>query len=35
MLEGASVWGIGWRLGILAAYGVVTFFLALKWFRWQ
>jgi ABC-2 type transport system permease protein len=35
MLEGASVWGIGWRLGILAAYGVVTFLLALKWFKWQ
>jgi ABC-type multidrug transport system permease subunit len=35
MLEGASVAAIGWRLAILAAYAVVTFYLALKWFRWQ
>ena len=35
MLEGASLAAIAWRLGILAAYAVVTFLLALRWFRWQ
>jgi ABC transporter DrrB family efflux protein len=35
MLEGASLAAIGWRLTILAAWGLVGFVLALKWFRWQ
>jgi ABC-type multidrug transport system permease subunit len=35
MLEGKSFPEIAWRLGILAAFGLVTFTLALKWFRWQ
>ena len=35
MLEGASLWDIGWRLAILAAYAVVTFALALRWFKWR
>jgi hypothetical protein len=29
------LWDIGWRLGILAAYAVVTFALALRWFKWR
>jgi ABC-type multidrug transport system permease subunit len=35
MLEGAGFADVAWRLGILAAYGVVTFYLGLRWFRWQ
>jgi ABC-2 type transport system permease protein len=35
MLEGASLAEVAWRLGILAAWTVVSFTLALKWFRWQ
>ncbi len=35
MLEGAGPGEVAWRLGILAAWGVVCFALALKWFRWQ
>jgi ABC-type multidrug transport system permease subunit len=35
MLEGASLADISWRLGILALWAVVTFALALRWFRWQ
>ena len=35
MLEGTSLAGVAWRLGILAAYAVVSFGLALKGFRWQ
>jgi ABC-type multidrug transport system permease subunit len=35
MLEGAPLAAIGWRLLILVAYAAITFFLALKWFRWQ
>jgi ABC-type multidrug transport system permease subunit len=35
MLEGASLGDVAWRLGILAAYAVVTFVLALRWFRWS
>jgi ABC-type multidrug transport system permease subunit len=35
MLEGASLLTVGWRLTILAAWGLVSFILALKWFRWQ
>jgi ABC-type polysaccharide/polyol phosphate export permease len=35
MLEGASLPTVAWRLGILATFALVTFVLALKWFRWQ
>jgi ABC-type multidrug transport system permease subunit len=35
MLEGASLPTVAWRLGILTIFAVVTFTLALKWFRWQ
>ena len=35
MLEGASLAQVAWRLGILAAWAVVTFALALRWFRWR
>jgi ABC-2 type transport system permease protein len=34
MLEGASLANIGWHLLILAAWGVVSFVLALRWFKW-
>lgn len=35
MLEGASFVDVSWRIGILAAYGVVTFALALRLFKWR
>ena len=35
MLEGASITTIAWRLLILAAYGVICFLIALRYFRWQ
>ena len=35
MLEGKSLTQVGWRIGIMAAWGIVTFVLALRWFRWQ
>jgi ABC-2 type transport system permease protein len=35
MLEGASLGAVAWRLAILAAWGLVTFFLALKFFKWK
>ncbi|MBI3411750.1 MAG: ABC transporter permease [Planctomycetes bacterium] len=35
MLEGAGIAAIAWRLGILALWAVVTFALALRWFRWR
>jgi hypothetical protein len=35
MLEGATLADVAWRLGILAAWAVVTFTLALRWFRWN
>jgi ABC-type multidrug transport system permease subunit len=35
MLEGASLASVGWRLAALAAWAVVSFWLALKTFRWQ
>ena len=35
MLEGKSLAQVGWRIGIMAAWGIVTFILALRWFRWQ
>jgi ABC transporter DrrB family efflux protein len=35
MLEGKSLSAISWRLTILAAWGIFSFLLALRWFRWQ
>jgi ABC-type multidrug transport system permease subunit len=35
MLDGASLWEVGWRLMILAGFAVVCFALALRWFKWQ
>jgi ABC-type multidrug transport system permease subunit len=35
MLQGYSLDQVAWRLGILALWGGVCFFLALKWFRWR
>jgi ABC-type multidrug transport system permease subunit len=35
MLDGASLWEVGWRLLILAGFAVVCFTLALRWFKWQ
>ena len=34
MLDGESLWAIGPQLAILAVWGGVSFFLALRWFRW-
>jgi ABC-2 type transport system permease protein len=35
MLDGAGLWAIGHDLLLLAAWGVISFGLALKFFRWQ
>ena len=35
ILEGASLASQGWRLIILALWGGVSFFCALRWFRWN
>jgi ABC-2 type transport system permease protein len=35
MLEGTGLSVMGWRLGVLAVWGVVSFALALRWFRWR
>jgi ABC-type multidrug transport system permease subunit len=35
MLEGAGLMEVGWRMAILAAWGVVCFAVALKWFKWR
>jgi ABC-2 type transport system permease protein len=35
MLDGASLWDVGWRLLILAGFAVVCFTLGLRWFKWQ
>lgn len=35
MLEGAPLTSLALPLGILALYAVVTYTLALRWFRWQ
>ena len=35
MLEGTSLLALGLDLTILAAWGGVTFALALRWFRWR
>jgi ABC transporter DrrB family efflux protein len=35
MLEGKSLADLGWELGVLGVWGVVSFAVALKIFRWQ
>jgi ABC-type polysaccharide/polyol phosphate export permease len=35
ILEGASLVSQGWRILALAAWGVIPFGLALRWFRWN
>ena len=35
ILEGMSLASQGWRLGIIAAWGGVSFLLTLRWFRWN
>ena len=35
MLEGASLTELGSEVGLCSLWGVVTFALALKWFRWS
>jgi ABC-type multidrug transport system permease subunit len=35
MLDNEGLDVVGWRLGVLAAWAVVCFVLALKWFRWR
>ena len=34
MLEGAGLASISLQLAMIAAWGVITFALALRWFRW-
>jgi ABC-type polysaccharide/polyol phosphate export permease len=34
VLEGASLVSQGWRILALAAWGIIPFGLALRWFRW-
>ena len=35
MLEGASLFSQGWRIGIIAVWGGVSFIFTLRWFRWN
>ena len=35
MLQGASLSSQAWRLGILAAWGGISFLCTLRWFRWN
>jgi ABC-2 type transport system permease protein len=35
MLGDHSLVDVAWRLGVLAAWGAVSFGLALRWFRWR
>ncbi len=35
ILEGGSLGAVWFRLAVLAVWGIVTFALALRWFRWQ
>ncbi len=35
ILEGASLASQGWRLSILVAWGGISFFCAMRWFRWN
>jgi hypothetical protein len=34
-LEGATLPSVSGRLAVLATYALVSFVLALKWFRWR
>jgi hypothetical protein len=35
MLEGASLLSLGPQLALIVAWGIVTFALALRYFRWN
>ena len=35
ILEGAGLVSLGFELGVLAVWSVVTFVLALRFFRWE
>jgi ABC-type multidrug transport system permease subunit len=35
ILEGAPLSSQGWRIGILVAWGCISFICALRWFRWN
>lgn len=35
MLQEASLWDVKWHIAIMAAYAVVSFALALRWFKWR
>jgi ABC-2 type transport system permease protein len=35
MLDGMSLGSQAWRLGIITAWGAVSFFFTLRWFRWN
>jgi ABC-type multidrug transport system permease subunit len=35
MLDGAALSGVAWELSILSAWGLVSFVLALRLFRWR
>jgi hypothetical protein len=35
MIDGAGFGQVAWRLGVLGLWGMVSFTLALRWFRWK
>jgi len=35
ILEGASLSSQFWRLALIAAWGGISYFLTLRWFRWN
>ena len=35
ILEGASLFSQTWRMGIIAAWGGISFLFTLRWFRWN
>jgi ABC-type multidrug transport system permease subunit len=35
ILEGKTLLEVSWRIGILAAYAIVAYTLALRWFKWR
>jgi ABC-2 type transport system permease protein len=35
ILEGAPLYSQAWRVGIVAAWGGISFVLAMRWFRWN
>ena len=35
MLEGATLISQWQRIGVMAAWAIVTFTLALRWFKWR